>query len=135
MKIIDLGIDGDNLVALADTGSVYRKSGDGWEQLPGFANTGSVARRPIAATHYGPGDALVVLVQDQELGGRAGLYRLDGNGWVSLGGPPNCADEKRARRTVGLTRYGSSVAVVTDDGDLFALEPGGWIAIPGPSRE
>ena len=135
MKIVDLGLDGDSLVALADTGAVYRKSGDGWEQLPGFANTGKVARRPVAASHHGPGDALVVLVQDQEHGGSAALYRLDGDSWVGLGGPPNCADERRARRIVGLTCYGDSLACCCDDGDLFALEPGGWAAVPGPPRK
>jgi len=133
MKIVDLGLDGDALVAIAADGISYRKSGeDGWEQLPGFANIGGVARRPIAASHYGPDDALVLLVEDVELGGSTGLYRLDGNSWVSLGGPPACADEKRARRVAGLTCYGSSLAVVCDDGDLFALESGGWTAITGP---
>jgi hypothetical protein len=94
-----------------------------------------VARRPIAASHHGPGDALVVLVEDVELGGSTALFRLDGNSWTSLGSPPNCADERRQRRAVGLTCYGESVAVVTDDGDLFALEPEGWTAIPGPPRK
>ncbi|MCK5448945.1 MAG: hypothetical protein KAJ43_12420, partial [Gemmatimonadetes bacterium] len=78
---------------------------------------------------------LVLLVEDVELGGSTGLYRLDGNSWTSLGGPPACADERRARRIVGLTCYGGSVAAVCDDGSLFSLEPGGWTAIPGPPRK
>ena len=134
-SFIDVGIDGDNLIALGGDGTVWRREESSWAQLPGFSNVGPVARQPIAAAHYGPDDALVLLVQDVELGGSTGLYRLDGDNWVALGGPPACADEKRARRVAGLTCYGESVAVVCDDGDLFALEPGGWTAIPGPPRK
>ena len=134
-NFVDVGLSGPNLVALADDGSVWRRDGSSWEQLPGFPNAGKVARRAVAASHHGPGDALVVLVQDQEHGGSAALYRLDGDSWTSMGGPPNCADERRQRRIVGLTCYLDSVAVVTDDGDLFSLEADGWQEIPGPPRK
>jgi len=135
MKIVDIGLDGDAVVAIAADGISYRKSEDGWEQLPGFANVGGVARRPIAASHHGPGDALVVLVEDVELGGSTALFRLDGDNWVSLGGPPACADERRARRIVGVTCFGDSLACCCDDGSLFSLEADGWTAIPGPPRK
>ncbi len=74
-----------------------------------------------------------MLVEDVGDDSRA-LFRLDGDTWEALGGPPSSASEKRRRHVVGLTCCGDSLACCCDQGEIYALEDGGWTAIPGPPR-